>query len=269
MKSALKPKILDISDEESRVFECLESPLNPTEISEKTKIPRTTINYFIKKMMDRGLIIKVKHGKRFLYAKNTNENLSRYTDELRVFFDSTLSILTVPYFDGLKVYKGIDSIMALHEKFLKAEPKYSRVKAVQPNQSFLNMFDNARIEQIIYLNKSISESGVILDAVIEDNAYKVYEDYWKLDPEGFERLNPTYLNRTPDYVTVPTGKISFSSELWIYFDSVVITNYKEKIAVVITNPDVKGLMEALYDSLKEFGKRINPIEAIENLQNKK
>lgn len=269
MKTPSKPRVLDISDEELHVFECLQSPLNPTELAKMTKIPRTTIAYFLKKMVNRGLVIKTRRGKRFAYTRNGSENLSRLTDELRVFFDPSLSVLTIPYFDGLKAYKGISSIIALHQGLLKAEPKYSRVKVIQPNQSFLNMFDNATVEQVVSMNTVISESKVILDAVIEENAYQVYEEYWELDPEGFSRLNPTFTNRTTDYVTVPSGKISFSNELWIYFDSVVICNYKDKIAVVITNRETRGLVEALYDSLKESGRRINPIVAIESLQNKK
>jgi hypothetical protein len=198
-----------------------------------------------------------------VYQQNDKEKLSVLLDNVKTFFDPSVSIISVPSFEGLKVYKGIQSIIELQAKFLNDEPKYSRVRAIQPNKSFLHMNDNASVDDIIALNKSIGESNVILDAIVEENAYEVYEEYWKTDPEGFERLNKTFLNRTSDYVAVPAGSISFESEMWIYFDSVVIVSWKEKNAIVITNAETRGLLGALYDALKMGGEKIKHQEEIQ------
>jgi len=262
MKNTKKPQILSLSTEEVKLIEVLKEEKSPTELAENTTIPRTTINYILKDLVARGIITKIKHGKRFSYKVSDKEKLTKLNDEVRSFFDPSLSVIGIPSFSGLRAYKGIDAIISLHEKLMYEEPKYSRVKVIQPNKSFLNMFDTASVEQIIALNKAISGSNIILDGIIEEDAYQIYEDYWKVDPEGYGKLNKTFLNRSTAYVTVQKNFISFENELWIYFDSVVIVNYKEKVAVQITNSETQGLLAALYDTLKATGIKIDHTKEI-------
>ena len=56
------------------------------------------------------------------------------------------------------------------------------------------------------------------------------------------------------------------NELWIYFDAVVIGNWKEKLAVVIVNRETKGLLEVLYDTLKATGVRVDHADEIRRRQ---
>ena len=252
---------MGLTDSEIKIFKTLVDPKNITDLSVESGIPRTSLNYIIKGMVSRGMVSKIKVGKRYHYQQTPKEKLSESTDALRVFFDPSLSVLTSPSFGGLRVYKGVASIISLHEERLSTQPKHSRVKVIQPTQSFLHLFDTASIDQIISLNKAISNSGVILDGVVEKKAYDAYREYWKVDPESYERLNPTFLNRTTDYVEVET-KLPFVNELWIYFDSVVISNWKDGLAVVITNQETRGLLEVLYDTLKETGNKVDHAEEI-------
>lgn len=267
MEKDINPKILDLSKEQLRVFNSLKAPQNPTQIAKEIKLPRTTISYILKELVDRGLVTKKRHGKRYLYTKSDTEKLNKLTDEVRLLLDNSLSdIISIPSFEDIKVYKGIKSIIDLQTKLLKDEPRHSRVKVIQPNKSFIAMFDNASVEEIIEYNKAISESKVILDAILEDNAYDEYLNYWKVDPEGFERLNPSYLERTTDYVEVKRNSISFSSELWIYTDLILIINWSKKNAILIKNLESRGLLEALYDTLKSQGDKVDHTTKIVKLK---
>jgi hypothetical protein len=265
MKTSVAPKILHLSTSETALIRALDAPKNVTQLATETRIPRTSIGYMLESLEERGIVLRTIHGKRFVYSLAQKEALSRLTDEVRTFFDPSLSMVTTPSFDGLRVYKGVDAIIALHREMLEKQPRHSRVKAIQPNASFLNLFDRASIEQMITLNTAINESGAIMDAVVEKDAYKVYEEYWKLDPEGFSRLNPTFLNRTTDYVALDRKSIPFVNELWIYFDSVVISNWKDGLAVMITNQETRGLLEVLYDTLKMTGTKVNHAEEIQRV----
>jgi len=267
MKKDINPKILDLSREQLRVFDSLKTLKNPTELAKETGLPRTTITYTLKDLVERGLVAKKRQGKRYFYVKSDSEKLGKLTDEVRLLLDNSLmDIISIPSFESIKIYNGTSSIIDLQTKLLNSEPRHSRVKAIQPNKSFIAMFDNASVDEIIKYNKSISDSKIILDAILEKNAYEVYRDYWKIDPDSFEKLNPSYLNRTVDYVQVKSGSISFSSELWIYTDSILVINWSKKNAILINNLETKGLLEALYDALKSQGERVDHTSEISRLK---
>lgn len=262
----MQPKILELSKEQLAVFSALDTLQNPTELAKKTGFPRTTIAYVLKGLIARGMAISHKRGKRLFYKKADTRKLLTLADEVRLLLDDSLmDVISLPSFDAIKVYTGVHAMIDLQTKLMQDAPRHTRVKVIQPNKSFLAMFDTASVEEIIGYNKAISESKIILDAVVEDNAYEVYQKYWEVDPEGFERLNPSYLNRTTDYVAVKHGSIAFSSELWIYMDSIVIIDWTKKNAILITNRETRGLLEALYDTLKLQGKKVSHTTQIEKL----
>lgn len=257
MKKYINPALLNLSDAERRIFQVLTEPLLISEIAARSGVPRTSIAYVLHGLISRGMVETVRHGKRVRYVRVSKEALAHLTDDVRTFFDPTLAVLTVPHFDGLRVYRGIPSMVAEHVQLIRAQLPRTRVKVIQPNASFLAQFTHARVDDVIALNHALSESKIILDGIIEAGAYEAYEAYWKLDPEGFERLNPTFLNRTTDYVELRSASLPFTNELWLFDDTVLIVNWSAHMSVVITNTETRGLLSVLYDTLKATGTRVD------------
>lgn len=265
MKTIQKPDILELTDTEVKILQSASSVISVAELARLTKIPRTSLVYMLSSLTKRGLLKKIKNKKRFFYIKNSIEEIQNLTNKIPQFFDPSLSVFTLPTYKDIRVYKGVDAIMKIQLETMGSVPIHSRIKAMQTNISLTSLFDNTPVDYTIKFNKLISDRKVILDAIIEDGMYDVLKKYWNIDPTEGKRLTPTFGNRTTDYVSLPNGILNFNTELWMYLDVVIIINWSEKIAIYISNSEIRSMLEALFNVCKTLGNRVNHQIEIEKI----
>ncbi len=263
--SKKQAEVLELKTAELKVLKVLEEALNITQIAEKTDIPRTSLNYMLSKLKSRGLAKR--QGK--LWVSVTQQELSYIfrelyeqslivndTDEHKIHVSSSRNT-------GVILYHGHKNMISLYRRMLKLN-KHERLSILQPNQSTELVLKKFPLEELNEINRYIQQNGVIVEAVLHENAIPHYFETLKKTGKTNETLRDiaqSLTNRTADTTYIPKELLTFKSELYIMDDIALILNWDQEMGIEIKNQDMVGLLKQLFEFVKSHGKKVdqNPI----------
>lgn len=259
-----KLNILNLNKKEKDLLELLSDPLSTQELSRKSTIPRTTIAFIIKRLLARGLVKKAIVGKRCRYYSIPQE-------QLRSIFESAYSIdssknefispdATPITSKKISCYLGVKNITRLQVHFLSSF-KDERIYAIQPNKSWLGLHSKVNEEHVIHVNNLIRSNNLIIDAMVENDAYENFKNANK-NKRKFLKLAESFGNRMADYASPPKGYMTDQVEMWIIKDTAIFIDWREEIAIKIVDTHTAHFLKDLFLLAKESGKKIDHNEAI-------
>jgi sugar-specific transcriptional regulator TrmB len=275
------PNILGLSKIDKAIMTVLSlEKLTVSALSRKTQVPKTTLNYAVKKLERRGLLVFVKKGERKLWALNDADTIdSEFASIKKSLWKNTKnSIVTIPISENtrIEIHQGTESLYKLWEKFVSL-PKTTRLCAIQPDKSFntaiKSIIEGLSFTDLVLINESILNSKIIVDAMVhERSAETVPKTISSLghNPIPFLKGFP---NRLADTAKLPSDFMDANAEMYIYNDTFIVIHWEDKIAVSITNKDVAKFFKEMFESLKFFNVKYNQNERmskkIKELESKK
>lgn len=251
---------LSLSDLEIRILESLKTAQNLVEIAEITKIPRTSVAYNLKGLVKRKIVTQVKFGKRYRYIALTPEQfiqkLQETIDETQIKNDAKKGarIKTTPK-DEFIIHVGAREIIPAFTR-IAFENKNERVKAIQHHRSFNDQVKVASPELIAQFNDSIIKNHIIVDGILNEGAYKSYFEEMKADPQRMKEIK-SLEGRMSDYSVFPDDRFNYDAEIWIFKTTTAIINWKEKVAIEITNENMTGFLKEMFEYVKHSSKKID------------
>jgi len=246
---------------ETRILESLQTAKQLNEIAESIKIPRTTIAYSLKSLLKRGLVERVKYGKRYRYISLNNNELSsairHVLDEIDI--ENRLkkgARIKITPEDEFIIHVGSNEIVPAFTK-IAFDNKGERIRGIQHHRSFNEQVSVVTPAQIAKFNNAIIENKIILEGILNENAYQSYFDEIKSNPKRFNEEITSLGGRMADYYIFPEGRFDYSSEIWIFKSTTMIINWREKVAIEITNGPMTNFLREMYEYVKESSKKID------------
>ncbi len=254
-------EIFGLTKTEAVVLEVLDTAKSVQNIAKDSKISRTGINHTLKKLYNKGLITYTRHGKRKSYVAMTPSQLSHKlqiaVDELNISGGTKKSArVKISKESEFTIYTGIKEIIPAHERIASLN-KDQRLRAIQPNKSWMNLHKKLNPKQLIRFNEAIRDNKIIVDAVVQSNAYALYGEFFKHDPKTLKSIAESFTDRMADYTSISEKFFDYNAEIWIYKETVFIINWEEEVAIEITNTDIMHFMKDMYEIVKSKGSKID------------
>jgi len=253
--------ILGLSETEMKILEVLSTARGVQEIANLTEISRTGVNYCLKILRGKNLVFVVKQGKRRLYVgavpSQVSSKLQSAIDELTLASgDKKGARVKASKTSEFIIYSGIREIIPAHERIASMN-KDERIRAIQPNKSWMNVHKKLGPRQLTRFNNAIKENGIIIDGILQADAYRKYGEFFRHDQESLDEVARSFSDRMADYTTVSEKFFNYNAEIWIYTDTVFIINWQEEVAIEIRNPDIMNFFRDMYEIVKESGQKID------------
>jgi len=253
--------ILGLNDTEQAILECLSTAKSIQEVAEETKLSRTGINHSLKKLYKKDLVTTIRHGKRKLFIALTFTELAlklqRLQDAIHIESGSKKGIrLKTSKENEFVIHVGTKDLINMYERIMSLH-KGERWKAIQPNKSWMNQHKKLTKKELVRINNAIRNNGIIVEGILQDNAYSLYREYFKDDPKALQEIGESLTGRAADYTMIPHHFFNYHAEIWLFEKTFCIINWEDEVAIEITNEDIMNFMKDLFEIAKTKGTKID------------
>ncbi len=264
--------ILGLNGTEKTILEYLDTDKNIQSISRDTKISRTGTKYSLNRLVDRGLVEESRTGKRTNYRALSADALADKIQNAKDVF-----LLNNENLKGVRVktshenefiiHVGVREILPAYQR-IAATNKNCRIKAIQHHRSWSELIKKISPEQLVQFNKAIVDNKIILDGMLNESAYYSYQKEVLTDPKSNLDAIKSLEGRMADYTMFPDEVFNFDSEIWMFKSNILIINWKEEVAIEISNKNMAGFLNDMFEYVKMSGKKIDHNKYIADTLNK-
>lgn len=252
---------LGLSPLEMDMLDCLDLAKKHQDVAVELEVPRTTVAFTIRRLIQKGLVLPVPHGRRFRYIALTESELIHKLEHTVSEVRQTIkerkgAQVKISRASQFTIYVGLNEILPAHARIVSMNPK-ERVFAIQPNKSWMNLHKKLSPTQLISFNNAIRENKIILEAIIQENAYKLYKVFFKKDPAMLKGIAESFTDRMADYTLVSEKLLDYHTELWLFNTTVLFINWEEEVAIEIQNPDIMYFVKDMFEIIKGVGVKID------------
>lgn len=222
-----------------------------SQIARAAGINRTTGYDILDNLVSRGLVqISGKEPKQEYSAespdkieKTIQEQLEKDQQNLkavRTIIPELKSIHNVAGRPQIRFYEGTEGLMQVYEDTLTSHETIRGIAAVEANHSTLPHYF-----PLYY--KRRAEKGISIRGI------------FPATPMALERMTHDK-EEARESVCIPVDKYSFTPEIDIYDNKVMIASWKENLGIVIESAEIADAMKKIYDLAWKEAKRLDKIE---------
>lgn len=265
-------KILSLTETEIAILNVLTEAKSVQEIAKDTRLSRTGINYALKTLISKELVISKRKGKRHVYLTIPLDELAKKIkktlDEIEIANAEKKGVkVKLTKKDEFIIHVGPKEIIPAYKR-IAAENKNERIRAIQHHRSWLEIIKTITPKQLIEFNEAIKTNHIILDGMLNESAYKEYEKEIAEDPEQHLDVAKSLEGRMADYTVFPDDMFNQDAEIWIFRTTTLIINWKEVVAIEITNAAMTGFLKNMFEYVKAGGRKIDHGKAMRNVLSK-
>ena len=266
-------KILGLTATETGILQVLKHPQNVKDIARNSGISRTGVNYCIKNLLKKGLIVYTKRGQRKLYVSLEPQQV---INELQYTIDS-INIesgkkkgarIKTSKENEFTIHVGTQEIIPAYQR-IALENKNERIRAIQHHRSYNELLEKITSKQLVNFNQAIIENKLIIDGMLNKSAYKAYQEEINKNPEKYKGAVESLEGRMADYTSFPDEYFNYSSEIWLFKNTALIINWREEVAIEIINQNMTSFLKDMFEFVKMGGEKIDHNEAMRRILNKK
>ncbi|GEM_PF-5609656 len=241
---------LGLTQKESKVLRVLnvQGTLNTSVLAYQASIPRVTTMRILNMLHKRGFVARKKHGRMVEWALVNpallEKRLAHLFEESGVFNKSNIGLSEV---GSLTIYRGVEEMLESNRKMLVAHAG-ERVLAVEPNGIWKH-FPKDQSDSWKHLNLLFKQKQILIEMVTEEGFEKV------LKKEVSPDIEETFLSLAVDIRVVPAGVLDSATEVLIFRDQILFTDWAERVAVEIKNPSTVRVVKAMYRMLQKNGRK--------------
>lgn len=252
---------LGLSNVEIELLQTLSTAKSTSDIGIETKIPRTSVAYTIKGLIKRRLIQQIKYGKRYRYialtADQFTHEIQSLVDDVQVQKDKKKGVrVKTAKDDEFVVHVGVGEIVPAFKR-IAHECRNERVKAIQHHRSYNDQVEVATPEQVVEFNNAIIKNNIIIEGMLNEGAYASYSREIKTNPQKFGKEIKSLEGRMSDYAVFPDNRFDYDAEIWIFKTTTLVINWKDKVAMEVTNKSMTSFFKDMYEYVKASSKKID------------
>src|SRR3989344_87981 len=264
---------LGLNNKEVRVLNSLQSVKSHKTVAEEIGFPRTTVAFIVKNLIKKGLVLPIRHGKRFLYVSLNEEQLLGRLKQMMGEMNATANErkgaqIRISKESQFTIHVGLKEVIEAYSRIATMN-KDTRIKAIQSYKSWITIVEKLGAEGLIKFNQLVRDNNLIIDGILQDKYYEWYGEYLKEHPERVSIDTAESLGkRMADYTLVPSEFFNVYSEIWIFSTTVIIINWHDEVAMEITNNQMMSFLRDMFEFVKIGGKKINHEEKLREMLEK-
>ena len=267
-----KLQILSLTDTEKRILNVLGIFKSVQNIARESKVSRTGVNYALKELSRKGLVLYETVGKRHLYSAITFEELAhklqKALDQIEIEkADKKGARVKISKEDEFIIHIGAKEIIPAYKR-IAAENKNERIRGIQHHRSWNELLEKISPAQLVEFNDSIIKNHLIMDGIINKSAYQSYEQEIKTAPEKNKSAIKSLEGRMADYTVFPDNFFNCDAEIWIFKTTTMIINWHEEVAIEITNANMTSFLKDMFEFVKAGGEKLDHNQAMKKLLDK-
>ena len=240
---------LGVSDKEFALLAVLdrEGSINTSALAYHASLPRVTVMRILKTLKERGFVVRKTRGREVMWSIVAPTLLEKRFISMFEGEEGVQKVTELSEVGSLMVYRGIDEIIASNQKILAVHTG-ERVLAIEPNGIWKHVSGTPQ-EAITHMNRLFKEKQILIEMVVEEGFEKVIAE--SVNPQ----LGETFLALAVDIRVVPTRFLDSATEVLIFRDQILFTDWAHLVAVEIKNPSTVRVMKAMYRLLQESGRK--------------
>ena len=261
--------ILGIRKTQKKIIETLFEAKTIPELVGLTGISRTGIIYELKQLQQKGFIKRIKYGKRYVFIAISEDEfvqmIQKALDEFKLKDTHKRGArVKTSHENEFIIHVGPNEILPAYQR-IASKNRNTRIRAIQPHRSWLELNEKITPEQLVEFNHAIIKNKIILDGMLNESSYDSYRKEIEKDPEKHRAVVESLKGRMADYTIFSDNYFNCDSEIWIFQNTALIINWKEDVAIEITNPNMTKFLTDMFEFVKMGGKKIDHNKVIEKI----
>jgi hypothetical protein len=217
----------------------------------------------------RGFVQILKNKKRKLYVSvsvNTlAERIQETADTILLRQNRLHGVrVKISHENEFIIHVGANEIVPAYKRIASMN-KNTRIKAIQHHRSWLELIDKVTPRQLVDFNQTIIRNKIILDGMLNESSYISYKKEIQQDLEKHKEIVESLKGRMADYTVFPDSLFDYDSEIWIFKNRCLIINWKEDVAIEISNQNMVGFISDMFEFVKMGGRKIDHNKIVEGL----
>ncbi|MEK7614592.1 MAG: helix-turn-helix domain-containing protein [Patescibacteria group bacterium] len=222
--------------------------LNTSALAHRSSLPRVTAMRILNKLQKRGFVTRQEKRRAVAWSLVNpvllEKRLAHLFEKSGVFNKSSIGLSEV---GSLTIYRGVEEMLESNRKMLVAHAG-ERVLAVEPNGIWRH-FPKDQSDAWRHLNLLFKQKQILIEMVTEEGFESI------LKKEVSPDIEETFLSLAVDIRVVPAGVLDSTTEILIFRDQMLMTDWADRIAVEIKNPSTVRVVKAMYRMLQKNGRK--------------
>jgi hypothetical protein len=265
-------QILSLTETETNILNALDDLKSVQQIAKDRRVSRTGINYALKSLIRRGFINYRIIGKRRLYTAISHnqliEKLKQALDQVEIRNTNKKGVrVKTSQENEFIIHVGAREIIPAYKR-IALENKNERVQAIQHHKSWQELINKISPRQLVEFNQAIIKNKIVLDGMLNESAYQSYKNELKMAPDKNASAIKSLEGRMADYTVFPDTFFNHDAEIWIFKNTTIIINWKEEVAIEITNANMTWFLKDMFEFVKASGKKLDHNQAMKELLQK-
>lgn len=242
--------VLGLAPKESKILSALneQGALNTSVLAHQSSLPRVTTMRILNALQKRSFVMRRKKSKEVVWSLINpiliEKRLARLFEVSGVFNKSNISLSEV---GSLTIYRGAEEMLESNRKILISHAG-ERVLAVEPNGIWKH-FPKDQSDSWEHLNLLFKRKQILVEMVTEEGFENI------LKKEVSSGIKETFLSLAVDISVVPAGVLDSATEILIFRDQILFTDWADRVAVEIKNPSTVRVVKAMYRMLQKNGRK--------------
>lgn len=263
-------KVFGLSDTEMAILASLDQPRSLQQVAKASSLSRTGIKHAMKRLVAEGFVSPSAKGKRLVYVAIAPEVFSDKVRKALLEIEQNMSekrgVQVKTRKDTFSIHVGAKEIIPAYKR-IAFENKNERIRAIQHHRSWLELIEKITPKQLVAFNQAIVKNHLILDGMLNQSAYKAYQEEIKADPEKHAEAIKSLEGRMADYSVFPDEFFNFDAEIWILKRTTLVINWHEEFAIEIINENMTGFFRDMFEFVKAGAKKLNHERALQESLN--
>lgn len=262
----LNYRILGLSETEATILGTLSEPKTVQGIAQASQLSRTGINHSLKKLARNGLVHFNKKGKRRFYACLTPLELRNKLEQITNGLEESIQKGGVSLRlkkSEFKIHVGTKEIIPAYQR-IAFENKNERIRAIQHHRSWNELVDKITPKQLVNFNDAIKKNDLIIDGMLNENAYKAYQEEIASNPKKNKEVVESLEGRMADYSVFPDNIFDYDAEIWLFKNTTLLISWKEEVAIEISNANMTGFMKDMFEYVKSGNRKLDHSQALKD-----
>lgn len=249
MITSKQASLLGMPSQEKKILSLLVTSkigLTATAISDHVSEPRTTVNFYLKKLLKKGWMKKIKSPES-QYPLWCLSDKSDIRNTLLDFF-SLVGIMPTALTTAT-VREGCEQVEAAYERILEAG-KTERVFVIQGSRAPLAALQNLPIEFIEKMHTVHKQKPIILEGITSKKTISLF------DGMTLRELKSHYGRLTVAYV-IPDEYLDFDAEIFVIQNSVIIIQPMATKSFIIKDENTARALKMLIAFMEQYAEKVD------------
>lgn len=240
--------LLGLTSQEKKILNSLvhTSDVTATAISDHVSEPRTTVNFYLKKLLDKGWVKRVisQESQYPLWCLNDKNSIKNTLSSFFTLVGITPTVLTTT-----TIKEGYEQVKIAYEKILEAG-KAERVFVIQGSHTPFAALQNLPIEFIEKIHTVQKQKPIILDGITSEKALSLFNRMTERE------LRSHYGRLTVVYV-IPDEYLDFDAEIFIFQNSIIIIQPEAANSFIIQDESTARALKMLIEFMKQYAQKVD------------